>query len=87
MIDHQDQMLDEILVEVEQTKGLNKEISKEVDKQKVLMSDMKAGMNKVDTKMRSANEKIADLLKDQSFCKLYMIIFLEVVVMLLLIVI
>ena len=84
-LDQQDQMLDDILVEVEQTKGLNKDISKEVDKQKVLMTDMKSGMNKVDTKMRKANEKIADLLKEQSFCKLYVIILLEVIVMLLLI--
>ena len=85
MIDEQDRVLDEILLQVDQTKTTAGDINREVDKQQVLMGDMKQGMNRVDFKMKKANEKIARVIQEQSYCRLYVIIILEIALMFLLI--
>ncbi len=84
MLEDQDRVLDEILIEVEQSKGVNREISQETEKQEVLTEDMKKGLDRVDSRMRTVNDKIKDLLKQVSFCSLYMAILALLVVMLLL---
>lgn len=84
MIKNQDEKLDQILDKIQITKQINKEIDYEVEKQKPLLDEMGRDMNKINTTMGKANDKIKNLIKSQSYCKLYSIILAEVVIMFLL---
>ena len=85
MIEEQDERLDEIIQGLDKTKYITGQIGDEVKKQDPLLDELKGDMNRIDSRMRKANDKITALISSQSYCCLYMIIMGEVAVLLLLI--
>lgn len=77
----QDKILEDIITVTDNAKTQNQDMSKEIQRQDVLMKDMKGGMTKIDTRMRRINTKIGSLIESQSFYKLYTIIVLELLIL------
>ena len=84
MIETQDEQLDMILNNVRMAKGINQDIKEEIDNQDPMLDNLNDGMKDVDSRMRKADSKLEVLLKQQSYCCLYIIILAEIGIMILL---
>jgi methyl-accepting chemotaxis protein len=84
MINKQDEQLDAILNNVRKAKELNNDIGDEIEKQNPMLDNLHNGMQNVDKRMRKADTRLEALLKQQSYCCLYIIIGAELLVMVLL---
>ncbi len=84
MIVNEDEILDEILDNVKVTHQKGQQIDKTVQDQKPMIKDIGGGMNNISHRMERANNKIKVLIHRQSYCKLYVIILIEVIIFFLL---
>lgn len=81
----QDEKLDMIITGLGQTKQHTKDIDDEIEKQKPLIHHIKKDQDNLQTRMDKANRKIKHLINSQSYCCLYCIIALQVVLFILLV--
>ena len=86
MIEKQDEQLDAILNNVRMAKVHNQDIGDEIDRQNPMLNNLHDGMKKVDRRMKKADNRLEALLKQQSYCCLYIIILAEIVIMVLLLI-
>lgn len=85
-IDKQDDILDDIIDTAHLASNTGKEINHTLKVQDKMLDNLGNKTDKNLTQMQKTNNKLDDLLEKQSYCCMYMIIFIEIVVLVLILV-
>lgn len=80
-INAQDEYLDEILVNVGDIGANAKEINSEINRQDGLITELASKTDANIEGMHKTKNRLDDILKSQSYCRLYIVILVEVVVL------
>lgn len=84
-LNEQEDLLNDILVNVGEIGNNANEIKKEINHQDGLIEELKIGTDNNVEQITKTKNKLDDILKSQSYCKLYLILLVEIVILIALI--